>query len=400
MQKINVQLDIFGNWKTLDFINQLECKTKVAFIDACYSGNIEIESKTIETYDWNNIINCGCSIFASCTANQSSYEYQEEKCSVFTACLVAALKNKIVQQKGVITVDDIQKLVNRYMTNLTLKTGNKQNLIFMSNAVGTIYFRNLEPIKVSNKVYIEQDKYIIHEIKELKQIPIKKYAVKIQLKEIMDYEEICEVINNAKKYVKELRTSNLIFFYIAEDYDDIVSCNFMCDITWCDENQDKAWWYRIGKNEFILDNKCIHVNSFHEDIKRNIKDNTISDQEMIELLNRTLRECINNAEIIKNLFIEHRNKLITEDELFAKSQSANERINELFLTTSDFKFPSNDLKSYDDACNNLFATIHNMSNVYNYKYKEKRNTENRILVMEDFIDMYNKDLQSVKKYLE
>lgn len=105
-------------WEVKEIIEHANARAKVIILDACHSG-ADIPAKSSRRMSKAFIQNVfeqamGMAILSSCTRGQSSYEWTEKQCSVFTYYLLEALQGQADSAgKGFVTVLD----VNTYVTN-------------------------------------------------------------------------------------------------------------------------------------------------------------------------------------------------------------------------------------------------------------------------------------------
>lgn len=319
---------------TNELIKKLEkvpAKSKVVFLDCCYSGNYSIEDPV--NPEVNQMIadfqGKGYAVFSSSNAEQVSYGHPDKPISIFTSFLCETFENKLIVKKGRVSLKDIHKLVNIYLDvwnkrNPTLQ----QNPIFKRNMEGTIFFK-VDDYKPFNtvKIYFESNQYIIYEVEPVHTGKCKRYGVKVILKEPLSFEEISKVsieirdkIKTAEGY-KNQRSSerwkgklaNIVWIYFGFDESDMKRGNFIWHTTWCDDNQNKDWWYNIdGSNKFIIKDTHFNVHAYYESLKTLNQDNTGNKEELMLAVKEISRTMLKSAEEVISLYNEYTNGLISE----------------------------------------------------------------------------------------
>ena len=77
-------------------------------------------------------------------------------------------------------------------------------------------------------------------------------------------------------------------------------------------------------------------------------------------------------------------------------QEMEPRVTELYHRSGNIPMPPEDCKEYDRACQNLFATIHDMFLYYSKKGLEIWPKENRDWLMQDTIKRFYNDLERIR----
>lgn len=402
---------------TNELIKSLEkvpSKSKVVFLDCCYSGNYSIEG--LVNPEVNKMISDfqgkGYAVFSSSNAEQFSYGHPEEPISIFTDFLCDAFENKLIIKKGKVSLNDIHKLVKLYLDIWNKRNPQQQqNPIFKRNMGGTIFF-NVEDYKPfpTAKVYFESDQYIVYEVEPVHTGICKRYAVKVILKEPLSFEEISNVSIEIKDKVKTAevypnqqsserwmdKLANIVWIYFGFDENDMIRGNFICHTTWCDHNQNKDWWYNVDSpNKFMINNTHFNVHAYYESLKNLNQDNMGDKEELLLAVKEISRAMLNSAEEIISHYNEYTNGLISESVLVEQIDPSLSKIKESFMASTDLEIAPDDLHDWMQAYSNIFATIHNFTYYYNRKYLAQRTPENRKACMEMTIKNYYAELEEI-----
>lgn len=401
--------------KLIEVLSKSRGKNKVLFLDCCYSGNFTVEmSSKISLEESIEIFNgTGYALLTSSNAFEPSYG--GDAGSVFTNVLCGALTNKFLIKEGAISLHDLQLWVKRALEIYTKNNPESpQHAIFRSDMGGTIFFPLIDCKPYQREhYYFENDKFIIHSVEPVHNNQTKRYAAKVILKLIIEDEEIAEVTreicrlllnvdvysSNRQRLTFSGQKTNIVWAYFGFSEEDIINANFYGITTWVDEKQDKGWWYRLNNEHERIIGGDVHFkkSSFYNVLKEFMSENSISDIEAIEQLKQVRFEMINLAETIIFAFNEFNNHTIEEDKLFEIVTPLSPRLDEFFITLTDFNFSSTKIKDYREAHLSLLGTIHDFSYFYNDKYKQQRDPTNRKTVMQLTIARYYSDLRKLEQ---
>lgn len=401
---------------TNDLIKKLEkitAKSKVMFLDCCFSGNYSIV-ETVST-EANQMIEDfygkGYAVFSSSNAEQVSYGHPEKPISIFTGFLCDAFENKYLVKEGKITLNDIQKLVRIYLDVWNKRNPRYQQYpIFKRNMGGTISFKvqDYKPFPKA-EVYFENDQYIVYEV-EPSHNTIKRYGVKVILKEPLSLEEISYVSNEIKNKIKTAevyrnhksleyfkgKLANIVWIYFGFDESDMIRGNFLCHTTWCDDNQDKDLWYKVnGSNKLMINETHFDVHAYYKSLKIFNQNNISSEEEIISAVKEIARIMINSTEDIIGTYNRFINNLISESSLVEEINPSLIKIEEVYMESINLDIAPDHLHEWMQSYSSLFATIHDFTYYYNEKYLSQRTSENRKACMEMTIKSYYKELEEV-----
>ncbi|SEJ54240.1 Caspase domain-containing protein [Propionispira arboris] len=402
----------------IEYLEKIPAKNKIIFIDSCMSGDFNVSQTA--SYNINEAIKDflgrGYAVFASSRDNQYSYGHPEKPLSLFTSFLCEVLQDVYLIQKGKKSLDDIKKLLFVYLDVWNKRNPERQQQpIYRANMGGTIFFdvQEYHPFHVA-QIYEETDNYVIYSVKPLHHGLAKRYAVKVILKRPFSFEEISvinhEIVKKAKTfdiYENEItekhwrgKDANLVFCYYGRDESDIVNGNYLCDTTWVDDAQDKAWWYRVEGSSSIINNVYVHFHSYYESLKIfntnncGTKDNLINESKII------LVQLVTLAEQVIALYNEFLNKSKDEKMLVNELDNIIPVIERLFLEETNLSIPPIELHEWSQRCSYLAGTIYDLTLFYNKKNLESRTYENRMQCMNLKIRSYYEDLEELKKVEE
>ncbi len=407
--------DYLNTQEFIEYFSNVKAKTKVIFLDCCFSGNFKVRGtkifdieKTVSEFYSNGFV-----VFSSSNSIQVSYGHPNKPISLFTNYLCIALKNNFLIKEGKVSLYSITRLVSLYLEIWNKKNPSmQQKPIYRGNIGGTINFRieQYTPYKVKNLIE-EFEKYIIYSVEPFHHGIAKRFSVNVILKEPLSIEEISkvseaitrrvlhvEIFNNeiSEKYWTD-KLANIIWIYFGTDESDIINNNYICKTTWVDENQDKSLWYQVNEtNRFFQNNVHFELNTSYDMMKKFTKENSSSAKSVLVQIKYILSRMLSLAEQVINIYNEYINEVITEDDLYKHLESIIPEIDEFYEKSGNIEFAPKEIKDFDQECQGLFATIHNLTLYYNKHYDFKRSVENRKACMDMTIKNYYRDLDKVR----
>lgn len=346
-----------------------------------------------------------------------SYGHPDKPISVFTSFLCDALRDKLIIRKGIVSLNEIQKLVCLYSQVWSHRNTNKQqHPIFRANMGGTIHFKvhNYTPYQPT-KIYEECEDYIIYDVKPCHIGVTKRYSVEVILKAPLSLDEIgqvslevtqkvrsAEVYNNANTQLYlSGKLADIVWIYFGRDESDMIRNTYLCITTWVDDSQNKDWWYRVDNvDSFMINNVHFKLLPYYESLRRLNQENMGSQERVVNETKNMLASLVTLAEKIIFQFNEYKNAILTEQELIDELETILSTVNEYYIKSTDFAIPPDDIKEWSEACSLLFGTIHDLSLYYNKRNIPQRTTENRKACMEMTISRYYSDLENVRKLEE
>lgn len=403
----NIQLDI-----VIDLIEKMKAKSKIILLDSCRSGDFLIDNAELKIeHTVNDFASHGCAVFASCNAMQSSSFNDERHLSIFTGFLSDAfIYAPIVNGKK--SLEDIQRLVFRYAKNWNTDTSNYyQTPIFRSNIGGTIYFDVEEYTPyMSKEIYIEKEKFILYMVEPCHTLFNKRYAVKVILKQKIDYDcisnitlELFELSKNFDVYSNLISEERLhynevetLFCYFGYDEEDMIHGNFAFRSAYTIDDEIKNRMPIYSESSKVISNVNIWNNESYSSIKASMSFSR-NKNSLIEKTKEYTQEMINLAEKYIKYFREFENQMIGEQELKILVMPISKRINEIFILQGDLPIPPVELNDWSKVHSNLACSINNMTFAYNDSAFLTRNSKNRKRLALMYILHYQKDLEKLSK---
>lgn len=410
LSDVNINLE-----DLISYINKLDFKNKIIILDCCHAGSFSIPNankmdinKTVDLF-----VGCGYAVFASCGSLEKSGFHPDKKLSLYTSIFCDAIQFRSLIKNGKKSLEEIQETIY----NISKMWNRKKNIkiqfpIFRQNIGGTIYFQ-VEEYKpyLKEHIYEDTDEYIIYDVDPLHTFDMKRYAVKVILRQLYDVEKISEiareiidkamtyeVYNNKKSEIsKKGKMVNIIWCYFAYDESDVINSSYAYITTWVDDSQDKIRWYHLYKNCFMIEN--IHFNEIGPyNIIKSLRTTTESNETLINMIVEITNKLTNITEEYISLFREFQNKNLMENELIEKVKLYNKQINELYLKLSDIPKVSDDLHDLFQIYFELCSCIYDFSLYYNEDHLNKWDSKNRMFLFKSNIKKYQKHLEKLKEY--
>lgn len=398
----------------IDLLNSISAKNKIIILDCCHAGNFEVSGTATADPDEfiNGFVGKGYAVLASSNAAQVSRVHPDKPLSLFTAFLCDAISNPFTIRKGKKSLNDIHKLLFLMMELWNRRHPDRaQTPIYRANLGGTIFFQveNYTPYH-SDHYYLNTSKYIIHSVQPTHSGIAKRYSALIILKEPMALSEIAdlnhEIVNRVKTLdiysnpIEEkrwkLKPANIVFCYYALSETDIKQNNYICHTTWVDNNQDKSWWYREGKNCEIIRKTYFQIHPQYDFVKRFIVDHTGKKELLLQKEKQIISALVTRAEQIISAYNDYRNSEKSETELIEFVKGIAPEVTRLYIEETDLDISPDDLVDWSNACISLAGCIHDLTLYYCNETYLNRSSENRMACMEGSIKRYYQELEMVK----
>jgi len=190
--------------------------------------------------------------------------------------------------------------------------------------------------------------------------------------------------------------AHVVWLFIAYDLEDIQNVNWVCRTCWIDpsltENMRPS---SLNGNEKLGDIE-IFWNDQYKSHKNFLESHFGTKEEVLEAINPILNEMAKLAKQGIGYFEEYRYGKLSEEEFIIKMHKMEEKIDELYNQSGNIPMPPEDCKDYDQACQNIFATIHNMSLYYSKSGLETWPKSTRDWLMQDTIKRFYEDLKRIE----
>jgi len=190
--------------------------------------------------------------------------------------------------------------------------------------------------------------------------------------------------------------AHVVWLFIAYDLEDIQNANWICRTCWIDPSLPKDMRpLSLDSNEKLGDIE-VFWNDEYKSHKIFFESHFGTKEEVLEAIRPILHEMIKLAREAINYFEKYRREEISEDELILKMQEMEPIVTELYLQSGNIPMPPEDCKDYDQACQNIFATIHDMFLYFSKRGLERWPKQNRDWLMQDTIKRFYNDMERIR----
>ncbi|HUS76319.1 MAG TPA: hypothetical protein VMY43_09965 [Methanothrix sp.] len=254
----------------------------------------------------------------------------------------------------------------------------------------------------------EKARYIIYSQKDVSVGGAKRYSAIVLLdphyaKDIKRniIREATEKIKNSNYYRNE-RTkirwgkskAHVVWLFVACDMEDIKNANWFCQSCWMD---------RSSKNNIILPQPLngndkyedidIHWNDDYKSIKDFMESITGTKEDVLGQIDSILQDMICLAKGCIEDFDNYIAGYVSEEDFLLKMHDAEPKIRSLYLKAGNIPLPPIDCSSYNQACQNMFANIDNMTLFFSARGLETWDQPTRKILMKTAIQDFYKNIK-------
>lgn len=238
----------------------------------------------------------------------------------------------------------------------------------------------------------------------------KRYSAKIIVDKHYTRDVIKNIINNT---TRDLRQSNyyrnklakerwgetsahVIWLFIAHDIEDIRNSNWVCRTIWIDPNLNvKDRPAELEGNDNI-DNIVIDWNDDYNACKSLFSEYHGRKEDTLKAINSIKHEMIQKAELAIELFHQYEGGTVSNKKFVARMEALEPTVLDLYLKADEIPLPPDDCKDYEQACQNLFAFIHNIFIPFSESREKTWGQSARDIMINLQIKYYYEELESLK----
>ena len=256
----------------------------------------------------------------------------------------------------------------------------------------------------------EKVRYEILNQKDVSHVGAKRYSAIVLLSQLYTAAVIRDVV---KGVTEELRSSNyyrnkmvqerwgetpahVVWLYIAFDFRDIQNANWICRTCWIDEGLSDTMRPSGLKGNDKIDDIEIHWNESYKEQKEFFESHYGTKEQMVEINRSLLKEMGGFAQKAIECFQSYKSGRVSEERLISEMQEMEPKINELYEKSGNIPFSPPDCADYDEACQNIYSTIHDMFLYYTKRGLETWPKSNREWLMQDTIKRFYDDWKRIK----
>lgn len=212
--------------------------------------------------------------------------------------------------------------------------------------------------------------------------------------------EVTDRLKNSRHYRNEqtkarwgATPAHVVWLFVGFDIDDIANNNWVCRTCWIDVCLPKEMRPSGLKGNDQIDDIQIAWNDQYEGMKSFVDEHQSDKGEFLEHLRPIKERMITLGAKATQLFRRYQQEVITENALVSQLQILEKDADALYKESSNLTIPPLDCKDYDQVCQNLFATVHNMFLLYSQRGLKTWPKSNREWLFQDTVKRYDEDLQ-------
>jgi len=190
--------------------------------------------------------------------------------------------------------------------------------------------------------------------------------------------------------------AHVVWLSIVYDLEDVQNANWVCRTCWIDPSLRKDMRPTgLNGNEKLGDIEILW-NDNYKPHKKFLESCQGTKEEVLEAIRPILSEMLKLAEKAINYFEKYQSGSIPKEEFISAMQKMEPKVTELYFQSGNIPLSPEDCKEYDQACQNIFATIHEMFLYYSKRGLETWPKQNRDWLMQHTIKRFYDDWRRVK----
>ena len=190
--------------------------------------------------------------------------------------------------------------------------------------------------------------------------------------------------------------AHVVALSVGCDIDDANNANWICQTIWIDVEMQKSGHHLGLDGNDRVENIEIRWNEQYESMKEFVEEHQGSKDEILNGLQEIKRQMILLGNQASDLFGRKQRGLISEETLIAEIRVLEGKANDFYHESGNLPFPPPDCKDFDDACQNLFATVHDLFLYYSERGLATWEQPNRDWLMLDTIKRFQDDIRQVE----
>ena len=190
--------------------------------------------------------------------------------------------------------------------------------------------------------------------------------------------------------------AQVVWLFIAYDLEDIQNANWVCRTCWMDPSlPEEVRPFGLNGNERMGDTEILW-NDDYATHKDSFERHTGMKEDLLEAIRPVLEEMLDLGKQAIDCFERYTLGKISEDRLISKMQKMEPRATELYDQSGYIPIPPEECREYEQACQNILATIHDMFLYYSKRGIETWPKKSREWLMRDTIVRFYSDLKRIE----
>lgn len=224
-----------------------------------------------------------------------------------------------------------------------------------------------------------------------------KDVIRMIIQEVTEKLKYSNYYRNERVKARWVNTpAHVVWLFIAYDLEDIQNANWICHTCWIDPSLPENMRPLSLKGNERLENIEVFWNDDYKLHKNFFETHSGTKEEVLESIRPILNDMVELAKQAIEYFGEYRRGKIPEEEFITKMQKMEPRVTELYRQSGNIPIPPEDCKGYYQACQNIFATIHDMFLYYSERGLKTWPKRNRDGLMQDTIKRFYEDWKRIE----
>ncbi len=256
----------------------------------------------------------------------------------------------------------------------------------------------------------EKPRYDIVSLKDVSHAGAKRYRAFVVLDRHYTTPVIRDIIREATETVRQSgyyrdervrahwgdTPAHIVWLFIAADQQDVRTCNWICRTSWIDASVPRNMRPSALRCDERIGDIEIAWQKDYQAQREFLESGSAVKGDYLGKVQPIIGEMVQLGQRAKEIFQRYRAGEVCEPDLILRMQKIQPRVTELYHLSGDIPFPPEDCKDYDQACQNVFATVDNMFLYYSQRGLETWPKKNREPLMTFSIDDFEKDVARVQ----
>jgi len=256
----------------------------------------------------------------------------------------------------------------------------------------------------------EKPRYDIVSLSDVSHAGAKRYKAFVILDRHYTTPVIRDIIREATETVKQSgyyrdervrahwgdTPAHVVWLFIAADQQDIRACNWICRTSWIDASLPRNMRPSALSSDEQIDHIEIAWHEGYEEQRQLLESKSAPKGEYLRVVQPIIREMVQFGQRAKQIFERYQAGKISEPDLISQIQNMEPRVTELYHLSGNIAFPPEDCKDYDQACQNVFATVDNMFLYHSQRGLETWPRKNRDWLLASSLEDFDTDVKAMK----
>jgi hypothetical protein len=220
----------------------------------------------------------------------------------------------------------------------------------------------------------EDPRYEIPSLRDVSHPLAKRYSAVVLVDRHYPRPVLREIVRSA---IQDVRASNyyrselvenhwaetpahVVWLFVGYDLEDMRQTNWVCRAMWIDPDLDPAARPMGLQGDEEFEEIQIAWNGKYEELKTFFKSRSAPKGAVLARLRPILREMLKLGDKGMQLFAAYRASVLNDAAFSNTMEELQPAVRELYLQSGDIPMPPDDVKDYNQVCDNIFAQVDNM----------------------------------------